>query len=125
MPHDYSTGLPATVVVADPAIDTEHLLFEHIDTYTKGPRFSVGEVSKTFFARSSQWLRDQENEGYLVVEGVGMVIPRREGKYARYYTLADIEMVAHALAYHRRISGSKLRSILLALKSIGEVWRFL
>jgi len=114
--------IPANVVVADSGVDPERSLFVGIDTAQRGPMFSVGETSKVFFARSPQWLRLHESRGHFEVDGVGPVIARREGKFARVYSLADVEAIAHGLAYHRVISGRRLLSVLYILRGIGEIY---
>jgi len=113
---------PATVVVADSGVDPERSLFAGVDTFQRGPMFSIGEAAKVCFARSPQWLRLHEAQGHFLVGGEGPVIGRREGKFARVYSLADLEAIAHALAYHRVISGRRLLSVLYVLRGIGEIY---
>lgn len=113
------------MVIGDLSLDTERLLFQGIDT-SEGPHYSIGEVTKTFFARGPQWLRNQENIGNFAVDGEEqLTVVRREGKFARDFLLSDVELIAHALAYNQVITGRKLRSIVTILRSIGEIWGFL
>lgn len=114
-----------TVVIADAAIDSERFLFDGIDT-SKYPTFSVGEVSKVFFAKSPSWLRQQEAKGFLLIEGDIDFTPRRRiSKSARFFCLEDIEKVAHALTYHNVISAVDLRVVLTMLKAQGLLWGYI
>lgn len=114
-----------TVIIADAAIDPDKFLFEGVDT-TEFPTFSVGEVSKIFFARSPAWLRQMEAKGYFDVEGDIEFTPRRfVSKNARFFCLEDIEKVAHALTYHQAIPATRLRIILTMLKAQGQLWGYI
>lgn len=97
-------------------------IFEGVEA--SDPTFSVGEAAKVFFARSSHWLRLQENEGYLVLDG-REVGTRRTEQGARYYTLPDIEEMAHALATKGRISGTQLANALKVAEDIAHVWELM
>lgn len=93
------------------------------------PTFRVKDVAVVFFGKSDDWLRwrmrpddkkvtDKETgevtivkgdypEGYFVLDGEVMDFKRTE-KNARYFTLADIERMAHALAQGGHIDGARL-----------------
>jgi hypothetical protein len=114
-----------TIVIADPSLDPDKLIFEGVDT-TKGPEFSVGEVAKYFFARSPSWLRQHEIKGHFFVHGEPDFTPRRRvARNARFFYLEDIERIAHALAFNNVITGARLRTILILLKAEAQIWGFL
>lgn len=117
--------LSPSLIIADQAIDPDRFLFEGIDT-TERPTFSVGEVSKIFFARSPSWVRAEEKKGHCSIEGdIEFETRRRISKNARFYCLEDIEKIAHALTYHGAISVTKLRIVLMLLKYQGQLWGYL
>lgn len=60
-------------LLADPALDPNKMLLEGIDT-SAGPLYSVSEMAKVFFARSSHWVRWLETCDYPVPD------PARKGK---------------------------------------------
>lgn len=80
------------------------------------PCFSVKETASTFFARSSWWLRwkYRETDNGFVLNGVPLV-PKRTESGSRYYTLADIERIGHAMAACGDIGGEKLAQIMTIL----------
>lgn len=81
------------------------------------PQYTVQETSKLFFGKGSDWLRwryrpaNNYPKGYFVLDDVRLV-PKRTEKGNRYYTLADIERMAHALADNNAIDGERLSIIL-------------
>jgi hypothetical protein len=121
VPNDWTP----TIVIADPSLDPDRLLFQGIDT-TKGPEFSVGEVAKYFFARSPSWMRTHEaKEHFIIPDEPGFEPRRRVSRNARFFYLEDIERIAHALAYNNVITGARLRTILMLLKAEAQVWGIL
>lgn len=103
------------VVVTDARVDPDRFMLEGIDT-SKEPLYSVGEVGKVFFNRTSHWVRWVEREGKLVLDGKP-VAQERSAAGSRKYTLWDVEQMAHALAQNEVINGAQLR-LALALVSI-------
>jgi hypothetical protein len=91
------------------------------------PNFSVQEAAKTFFGRSSDWLRWRYREGrdlpdgYFVLDGV-ILEPKRNPKGQRYYTLADIERMAHALVQNGAIDGQVLANILEIVLQVARLY---
>lgn len=81
------------------------------------PSYTVQEAAKVFFARGSDWLRWRYRpathypQGYFVLGDV-ILEPKRTPKGFRYYTLADIERMARALAENHAIDGAQLSVIL-------------
>lgn len=81
------------------------------------PNYTVQETSKLFFGKSSDWLRwryrpaNNYPDGYFML-GDTRLEPKRTESGNRYYTLADIERMAHALAKNNAIDGAQLSIIL-------------
>jgi hypothetical protein len=118
-----------TIVIGDAAIDPDKWLFPHPLEPTKPgavvrPVFTVNEVGKFFFARSAAWMRTSERKATLdgepLVDFLGRVVGER-----RYYTLYDIERIAHAFAQAGVISGERLRLALRLLQLEAHCWRYL
>lgn len=77
------------------------------------PVFSIAQIAKIFFARSADWVRWLSNQGHkndgevvFVLDGKALETKRTESG-SRFYTLADVERVAHALVEHHRIDGEQ------------------
>lgn len=116
-------------VVTDTRIDPDQMMLEGIDTFTKGPLFTVSEMAKVFFARTNHWIRWLEQNDKLMLDRpdgerveVGL---RRNDKKGRVYTLSDIEEIAHALAQNGAITGSQLRLTLLLVKVQAQMNQYL
>lgn len=141
---------PLATVLTDPRIDPDRLMLAEVDTETKGPKFTVSEMAKLFFARSNHWVRwlesmpemeEDPESGKMVAVPDTKGVPfwftdpktgerrkvgqRRNEKAARIYTLGDIEEVAHALAQNGHISGTQLRQTLLLVQVSAEMRGFL
>ncbi len=108
-----------TIVVTDSRVDATHFILEGIDT-SAGPVFSVGEVGRFFFARTSHWMRWVERQGKLVLDGSAVASDRSEAG-SRKYTLTDVEQAAHALATNGAISGTQLRLVLSLVATQAEL----
>lgn len=93
------------------------------------PHFSVQETAKAFFGRSSDWLRwryraDKPRkgstsvfpQGYFVLDGEP-IDAKFSDKGARYYTLADIERMAYALAQNGVLDHEALDNVLSIVKA--------
>lgn len=107
------------------------------------PSLKVSEVSKIFFGQSDDWLRwrmrsdttfeiDPETgkeievegnwpHGFFVLDGKPLVF-RRTPSNARYFSLADVERMAHALAQQGAISGGKMSHVLTMVKACAEMY---
>jgi hypothetical protein len=83
------------------------------------PLFSIGEMTKVFFAEKSHWLRYYERRN--VKKGVG---GRRSDHDARRYSLRDVELVAKALYRAEALTRSQLVATLQTVRSVAEVWTF-
>ncbi len=87
------------------------------------PNYTVSEVAKFFFALGPHWLRwryhpsrsDRFPEGYFVLDGEKLE-EKRTPHGTRYYTLPDIERMAHALAANGVLDGEKLVLIVELLR---------
>lgn len=95
------------------------------------PNFSVSEVAKVFFAQDPDWLRWRLKKskgnphGFFVLDG--KPIPERRTDNGtkdgfRYYTLSDIEKMAHALAQNGGISGARLMHIMGIIKNMLKLY---
>lgn len=114
------------------------------------PRYSVQEAAKFFFASGPDWLRwrmrpddkkakdEQGNpildehgnhvmvegehpHGYFVLDGEPIEFARTSAG-ARYFTLYDIERMAHALAQGGQIDGAKLTQITRIVKTTAQMY---
>lgn len=91
------------------------------------PNFSVQEASKTFFGKGPDWLRwryrpaNHYPDGYFVLDGV-VLTPKRNEKGIRYYTLADIERMAYALAQNHAIDGAILANIMEIVLLVARLY---
>lgn len=167
-------------VVTDPQIPAGRLILDGIDI--KDPLFGVSEAAKTFFGRSSHWVRWLEEQHALVYDGdpncthtktvrkmrpepvldeAGKKVKNAEGKVkmvekvgpveepyfdtkgrckrcrgrrvgerrtpsgARIYSLADIELLAHALAQNGKITGTQLRLALTMVDTAARIWEYI
>lgn len=104
--------------IYDPTFDHRFYLWDDMFSYDEDnrptPHFSVKEAAN-FFARSAWWLRWKyrpECEPGFILNGVQLE-PKRTPSGSRYYTLADIERMAHALAESRSIGGEALAQIMV------------
>lgn len=92
------------------------------------PHFSVQDVAKFFFGNGPDWLRwrmraDNERgrpDGYFLLNGKPLEFKRTEAG-ARYFTLADVEKMAHALAQEGGIDGLQLNYIVTLVKTCAKV----
>jgi hypothetical protein len=92
-------------------------MFNRTEDGTPLPAYTVQETAKVFFGRGPDWLRWRYRpathypQGYFVLDGT-ILEPKRTPKGNRYYTLADIERMAHALVENNAIDGEQLSIIL-------------
>jgi len=99
----------AQILVDELSLPSHRLILEGIDV-SRGPIFSISEVTKVFFGWSAQWLRNHDSRGWLVYKGeyVGGV---RDDKGQRRFNLAHVEKMVHALAEHNAIGAAHLQAI--------------
>lgn len=109
------------------------------------PIFTVQEVAKFFFGRSSDWMRwrispdkpastmseadkakwvPKYPHGMLVLDGQPLPERRTKSNY-RYYTLADVERMAHALKQHHAIDGATLNTTISIVRAVAEQYRII
>lgn len=94
------------------------------------PAYTVQEASKVFFGRGPDWLRwryrpaREYPHGYFVLGDV-ILEPKRTATGNRYYTLADIERMAHALAENNAIDGEQLSVIIQLVLLQARVHRII
>lgn len=122
-PDKESPPMTTLTMLADPAIDTNKFMLEGIDT-SAGPLYSVSEMAKFFFARSSHWVRWLENNNRLVLDDEPLV-PVRTPSNARKYDLALVEKIAHALASNRSIEVGQLRHALTIVKTQAQMFGYI
>jgi hypothetical protein len=98
---------------------------EHIEPPV--PHYGVAEAAKFFFGKSADWLRwrskktEQSPNGFFTLDG--NPLPDRRGDFNfRYYTLADIEKMAHALAQNGAIDGGRLETIITLVKAEAKLY---
>lgn len=91
------------------------------------PSFGAQEAAKVFFGKSADWLRwryhsaAQHPDGYFVL-GDKILKPKRTESGQRYYTLADIERMAHALAQNDAIDGGQVMDTIAVALLIARVY---
>jgi hypothetical protein len=98
------------------------------------PGFSLLEVAKCFLGRDPDWLRwrmrwdraaeAKGNRPMLYLDGQPLEWKRRndkDPKSGRYFTLADIERLAHALCQSGFISGTDLAHVTLMVRSCARL----
>jgi hypothetical protein len=92
------------------------------------PHYTVQETAKVFFGRGPDWLRWRYRpathypQGYFVL-GNTVLEPKRTEKGNRYYTLADIERMAHALVQNNAMDGEQLLIVLQLVLLQAQVHR--
>lgn len=89
-----------------------------------GPKFTVKEVGKTFFAKGPDWMRLVEREGGLTYDGKPIEIGRSQSDF-RVFDLPTIEKIIHGLAQNEKITGHDAVLALITLATIGRIHRFL
>ncbi len=93
------------------------------------PAYTVAEAAKMFFAKSPDWIRwlakktDKHPDGFFVLDGVPLVEHRTDQNF-RYYTLADIERMAHALAQNGAIDGGTLTAVISLVKASCRLYGY-
>lgn len=113
-------------------------MFSTTSTGQPLPNFSVQEAAKTFFGKGPDWLRwryrpaNNYPDGYFVLTGLPqgpdhkpvriVLTPKRNEKGIRYYTLADVERMAHALAQNQAIDGAILANILEIVLNVSRLY---
>lgn len=98
------------------------------------PSFSVQEVARCFLGVKPDWLRwrmrsdraaeSRGQEPLLMLNRKPLEFKRRnpsDPKSGRYYTLADIERVAHALCQSGYIDGTKLAHVVLMVRTCARL----
>lgn len=138
------------LVIADPELLApegkqfwfDDAMFETDRSGMPYPNFKAKEVATIFFGRSVDWLRwrmrpndrrvvDKETgeskvvpgdhpDGYFVLDGKPLEF-KRTGPNARYFTLADIEKMAHALAQGGHIDGATLTLVVRMAVTCGRL----
>jgi hypothetical protein len=117
------------VEVTPPGVDPDRLMMtdlESIDPDTglaneaAHPIMSVGVVAELFFFKTSHWMRLQQKDNKLLYNGKQIEIPRTRYN-ARFYTLKEVELIAHALAQNGVISGLHAAQVLMAVSALAKI----
>lgn len=91
------------------------------------PSFAAKEAAGVFFGKSADWLRwrylpaTDYPDGYFVL-GNRILEPKRSESGQRYYTLADIERMAHALAQNDAIDGPQVINTIGIALLVARAW---
>jgi hypothetical protein len=102
-------------------------MFPTNETGRPKPSFGAQEAAKIFFGKGADWLRwryrpaTEHPDGYFVL-GDKILEPKRTESGQRYYTLADIERMAHALAQNDAIDGRQVMSTIAVALFIARVY---
>lgn len=94
------------------------------------PTYTVAEASKFFFAQRADWLRwrlkksDENPDGFFMLDGVPLADHRTDAGF-RYYTLADIEHMAHALCQNGGIDGARLQQISVLIRTQCRMYGYI
>lgn len=141
-PEPLVVAVPEALVPPGSRFATNDSMFRPDKDGLLTPHFSVQEVAKFFFGNGPDWLRwrmrpDDKRikhedgtvevvhgkypEGYFVLDGEVMEF-KRTSAGARYFTLADIERMAHALAQGDHIDGAQLTNITVLVKTCAKVY---
>lgn len=119
--------------VTDPAWFAEQEIVQPDGSIKKvlpNPTFTVQEAAKFFFGKSPDWLRwrtkktDENPQGFFVLDGVPLPDHRTDAGF-RYYTLHDIEMMAHALAQQQGIDGGTLQAIVTLVRTECRIYGYI
>lgn len=111
---------PQIVLAADKRLPTDKFILEGLDV-SRQPLFTISEVAKFFFGRTTHWLRWREP---FMLDGKE-VGTRRTETHARVYALDDVEKMAHALAEAGDLTGDRFEGCLLAVEAVAKVWGYL
>lgn len=103
------------VVHEDTWSPTDKLMMEGLP---QGPLFTQGHVSKIFFGnRSYYWIKKRLREG-IYYQGEKIEVQDEVGK-TRWYSLADIEKMAHGLYQSQKITMRQMRNTLRVVRAIA------
>lgn len=129
-PHD--THVIASDVQDEPPVGPfilDDAMFERDEkTGLELPHFSTQEVAKVFFGQKAEWLRwlarrkpGKYPHGRFVLDGEPLVF-KRNAHQARYYTLADVEKMAHALTQCEAIDGLQLLDTIKVIRHVALLY---
>lgn len=146
MTDDYPYEKSQPVVYSDPRLidpdgDRRWMLEEEMIPTDKAgmpiPMLRTKQVAGIFFGRKPSWMyflfnprtfRGYDGEGkeirqnvghsYFLLDGQPMTF--REDRHGRYYSLADVERIVHALIQQGRIDGATANRALLIVKTSAQ-----
>ena len=124
------------LVVADPEMLVprgqrfllDDKMFERDSKGMPIPSLRVTEVAKIFFGQSDDWLRwrmrsntnAEHTEGDFVLDGEPLEFKRTDSN-SRYFTLADVERMAHALLQTGVIDGARATRVVTMVKTCAQL----
>lgn len=126
------------VTFVDTRLDLSRFVTADLDT-SREPHYTISELAKFFFNRTATWVRWRERKGYFILDAVG---PNGSKEYevgpgskqyglnrtvegARFYTLEDVEGIAHALAQKDAITGTQLYLAILAVHTQARIFGYI
>jgi hypothetical protein len=95
------------------------------------PRWNVIQTASFFFARSNSWLRALMRNDVFILDGKPLVFHRiqrgaEQGKGdPRYFSLADIEMMAYALAQQGSINENQFVCAVQIVKWVARNYQII
>lgn len=139
-PEQYEPDAPPeqVVVVLDGAFPEDRRFWTD-ETMEEKPTFGVSEMAKVFFAKGPDWLRWRSDpvpprgqkrkdmkfpDGWFILDGERLEA-KRTSAGARYYTLYDIERMAHALHQNGGIGPEQLARVVRIVKDMAELYGYL
>jgi hypothetical protein len=119
-------------------LDPERWVTEGVDT-SREPHYTISELAKFFFNRSPAWVRWRERKGCFILDAIydkkgKEYVPtktsihfgvRRTDEGARYYTLADVEGIAHALCQKGDINATQRDLALFAVAVEARIFGYI
>lgn len=106
------------VVHAFEHIDPSVLMMEGVELPKPLREYHTKQVSTFFFQKSAGWLRWRDREGQTTSEHFNCN-PQRDANGTRIYSLADIEILAHAFAEQSIIDAQHMEITLHLIRLIA------
>lgn len=111
------------VKVPESSIPKDNFILDGVDVTNGLPVYSVSELGKFFLGKQAHTIRWMESKGKFTLDGKPVGTGRTESG-SRYYTLADVEKIAHALASQENgISAAELQLVLTIVQATARLYR--
>lgn len=98
---------------------------EWYDEVTGEPGYTLSEVARFFFARSTSWMRHHVWRQHLVLDGEPIGIPRDSSNNYLRWRLYDVERTAHALAQNGYLQLDQLSRVIGLVKLVAQNYKYL